>query len=193
MSYQEAFAFMDNPKDITEKKIATPAGYSGIYGFHKYWGKKPHEPIAFIIEALTKAGQVVVDPFVGYGTTGREAVIRSRRFIGFDINPTAVELTRLLLSPPDFTETKKAVERIEAETKEKINESYLLQDKETTATHFLWEKELMSKVWIAGKGKSRKRQEIEPTKHDIELFNSFNKYKCKHIRPPKFFDNGRIA
>ena len=80
---------------------AKPSAYKGLYAFHKYWGKKPREAIAHAISLLTKPGQIVIDPFVGSGTSGREAILQSRRFIGMDINPVAVELTQLLTCPPD--------------------------------------------------------------------------------------------
>ena len=42
--------------EISRSKAGTtPAGYKGFYGFHKYWGKKPHEPLAFIIDLLTSS------------------------------------------------------------------------------------------------------------------------------------------
>ena len=50
-----------------------PQGYTGLYGWHKYWGKKPYEPLAYAIEQLTRPGDLVVDPFLGSGAVAREA------------------------------------------------------------------------------------------------------------------------
>ena len=47
-----------------------------------------------IVERFTTAGQVILDPFLGGGTTGVAALRRDRIFIGADINATAVETTR---------------------------------------------------------------------------------------------------
>ena len=62
---QKSLAFDELP--ITAAQTMAPKGYVGLYGFHKYWGKKPHEPIAYLIEQLSAPGQLVVDPFVGSG------------------------------------------------------------------------------------------------------------------------------
>ena len=51
---QKRLAFSE--PSISVEKAAAPEGYAGIYGFHKYWGKKPHEPIAYAIEQLTRPG-----------------------------------------------------------------------------------------------------------------------------------------
>ena len=34
--------------------IVLPKGYKGLAAFHKYWGKKPIECLAFLIENLTE-------------------------------------------------------------------------------------------------------------------------------------------
>lgn len=48
----------------TELKIK---GYSGIYGSHKYWGKKPVELYELILDQFTTVNNVVCDPFLGSG------------------------------------------------------------------------------------------------------------------------------
>lgn len=50
--------------------------------------------IARLIRFFTKSGQVVLDPFVGIGSTLKAAVISGRRGIGIDVSPKFVELTR---------------------------------------------------------------------------------------------------
>lgn len=193
MGKQLAFTFhqLATPA-VSAERLQSPAGYTGLYRFHKYWGKKPHEPIAFVIDQLTQPGDLVVDPFSGSGIAGREALLHGRRFIGFDINPTAVELTRILIHPPTPQLLNPAVRQIEEQAKAPILESYLLEDGETIATHDLWEGERLFQVWVAGRGAARKRQELEPTSHDVQLSESFLGYQSKKVRPPKFFSNGRI-
>jgi DNA methylase len=70
-------------------------GYKGLSAFHKYWGKKPQEQLAHLIESLSAEGDIIVDPFVGSGLVAREALNQRRRFVGCDVNPVAVEMTRL--------------------------------------------------------------------------------------------------
>jgi hypothetical protein len=185
---QKTFTFDDVP--ITPAETLKPKGYVGLYGLHKYWGKKPHEPIAYLIEQLTDRGQLVVDPFLGSGTAARESVIRGRRFIGFDVNPVAVELAQFLTAPAEYEETLDAFQQIEGQVKSRIHQSYVLEDG-ATATHYLWEKDVLKQVWIKGNA-GVARRESEPSQHDLKLYDSFAGYQSRFIRCPTFFSNGRI-
>ncbi len=53
--------------------------------------------VSRIIRFFTKAGQTVLDPFVGIGSTLKAAALEGRRGIGIELNPEFVELTRLRL------------------------------------------------------------------------------------------------
>lgn len=64
------------------------------------WGKSNHQarqpgyvPNKYIL-ATTNPNDLVVDPWVGTGTTGIEALRLGRRFIGFDIHNEFVEITK---------------------------------------------------------------------------------------------------
>ena len=60
----------------------------------KYRGNwSPYIPRNLILRYSTES-DTVLDPFVGGGTTAVEAKLTNRNFIGFDINPEAVELSR---------------------------------------------------------------------------------------------------
>ena len=60
----------------------------------KYRGNwSPYIPRNIILR-YSQEGDTVLDPFVGGGTTAVEAKLTHRNFIGFDINPAAVELSR---------------------------------------------------------------------------------------------------
>ena len=72
--------------------------------------KSPHEfyryPARFTpdfarsaIEAFSKPGDVVLDPFVGGGTTAVEAVLAGRRALVADLNPLATFVTRAKTTP----------------------------------------------------------------------------------------------
>lgn len=187
---QQSFAFPIPKSSISVAQVEDPAGYSGLYGFHKYWGKKPHEPIGYVIEQLSEPGQLVLDPFVGSGVSARESVIRGRRFLGFDINPIAVELSRLLVEPPSYSAVRSALRTLEEKVKAPINSSYLLEDRRI-ASHYLWESTELKEVWLKGTRGSR-REELRPTDFDIELSKSFEGYQIQHARRPRFFSNGRI-
>lgn len=60
----------------------------------KYRGNwSPYIPRNVILR-YSSEGDTVLDQFVGGGTTAVEAKLTGRNFIGFDINPAAVELTK---------------------------------------------------------------------------------------------------
>lgn len=64
----------------------------------KYRGNwSPYIPRNIILR-YSSEGDTVLDQFVGGGTTAVEAKLTGRNFIGFDINPVAVELTQKKLN-----------------------------------------------------------------------------------------------
>ena len=52
----------------------------------------------YVIEQLTKPGDIVFDPFMGSGTTGIAALKLKRHFIGIEINPGVLEVAKRNLS-----------------------------------------------------------------------------------------------
>ncbi|MGA1792889.1 MAG: DNA methyltransferase [Thermoplasmatota archaeon] len=66
---------------------------------------KPQLP-RFFIERMSKASDVVLDPFSGRGTTVVEAALLGRRVISNDVNPLSMILTRPRLEPPTMDEVK---------------------------------------------------------------------------------------
>lgn len=170
--------------------VVLPQGYKGLAAFHKYWGKKPIECLAFLIENLTEKGDIVLDPFLGSGLVAREAAIRQRRFIGIDINPVAVELSNLLVDLPNPYHLQAAIEQLKISVQPEIYKTYLLEDGKF-ASHYLWNGNKIQSVWFSV-NKANKYDKILPSSHDYELFKSFEKYEPKIPRPIKFFQNSRI-
>ena len=166
----------------------SPEGYKGFAGFHKYWGKKPIEMWRFLIENLTLPDDIVLDPFLGSGLIAKECVDHNCRFIGFDVNPISIELTKLYLHPPDYIDLGNAIYRIERRVKPLINSMYQLSDG-NIVTHFLWNKDQITRVWT--KHGSRK-VEINPTKLELKNFQSAEEYQPIRLRELCLFDNTRI-
>jgi DNA modification methylase len=54
--------------------------------------------MADIVSRLTEPGELVVDPFVGGGTTAIVCRDLGRRFVGCDVDPKATETTRRRLA-----------------------------------------------------------------------------------------------
>lgn len=102
----------------TENNI-TP---SSIYLMHKYWGKKPASELKNIVEKYTKEGDVILDPFAGYGGIGVEGILLNRNVILNDLNPVANYISKCIL------ETSIDINKLKMEFK-KIKEKYKEQEK----------------------------------------------------------------
>jgi hypothetical protein len=183
-------AFPDLVQPPAAATLADPAAYRGLYAFHKYWGKKPAEPIRYLIQHLCPEGGLVVDPFLGSGISALEAIQLNRRFVGVDINPAAVRIARLLVSLPPARAMHEAFTRLSALVKDVILESYATAQKRP-ATHYLWRRGVMEMVWQTN-GKSRNRVELPPDEQDIALAERFALYQPQRLRAPRFFTNSRI-
>ena len=165
-----------------------PAGYKGFANFHKYWGKKPIETWRFLIEKLTQPNNIVLDPFLGSGIIAKECLDQGRRFIGFDVNPISIELTKLYLQSPDYIDLRNAICRIENRLKPLIDSMYLLSDG-NLATHILWENDQITQVWTK---RGRKRIELNLSKEEIARFQEMEMYEPRLLRNLRLFDNSRI-
>jgi hypothetical protein len=179
---------IDQSFRYTAEHVATPLAYDGVLAFHKYWGKKPVEPLAFMIERLTETCDLVVDPFSGSGVTGFAAVTLKRRYLGIDINPIASKLSSLVLSPPPSAEIKAALDHVARITKRDIEDTYVTGLEARLATHYLWDRDKMKEIWIVA---GRRHATLEPTEWDTERFERYESY-LPRFRNPRFFQNSRI-
>ncbi len=170
------------------KNPSTPQGYKGLAGFHKYWGKKPIEAWRFLIENLTQEREIVLDPFLGSGLIAKTCVDLGRRFIGFDINPFSIELTKTYLEPPDYLALRQALDDLKKKIKPDIDLLYRTSIGEIV-THFLWEKDEIIKVWTKHRGK---RVEIGLPKKEIADFAATANDEISVGRRLNLFDNSRI-
>lgn len=73
---------------------------------------KPQLP-EFFIRRLTSAGDIVLDPFMGRGTTPVEAGLLGRKARGNDINPLSALLTRPRLRTPEYLDVQKALMNVD--------------------------------------------------------------------------------
>ena len=91
---------------------------------HKYWARKPHNVVASYIEAYSKPGEIVLDPFVGSGTTVLESLRLGRKAIGIDINPTSQRLITSLLHPCSISRIENEMKDFLQDIKEKLTWLY---------------------------------------------------------------------
>ena len=76
------------------------SGYAS-HNFHSFPAKFPPQLPCKFIAALTNAGDVVLDPMMGSGTTILEAFLSGRYAIGIDIDPLAVLISKVKVTPSD--------------------------------------------------------------------------------------------
>lgn len=76
------------------------SGYAS-HDLHAFAAKFPPQLPRAFIRALTRRGDVVLDPMMGSGTTVVEALLAGRDGIGLDIDPLALRLSRVKTMPTD--------------------------------------------------------------------------------------------
>lgn len=104
--------------------------HSKIYKIHKYWARKPWYIVEKYILEYSQPGDLVMDPFCGSGCTGLEAIINGRNFIGQDLNPIALQVTKgTLANEIDFDSLQEDIDRIETECKTTIMKLYESDEK----------------------------------------------------------------
>ena len=76
------------------------SGYAS-HNFHSFPAKFPPQLPRKFIHGLTEAQEIVIDPMAGSGTTVVEAYLSGRRGIGFDIDPLALLVSKVKVTPLD--------------------------------------------------------------------------------------------
>ena len=88
---------------------------SYTHGIHKYPAKFFPELPRWIIQRYSQAGDRVLDPFMGSGTTNLEAVLLGRPSVGVDIDPFSRMLARVKttpLNPDDLLAAREQLSRL---------------------------------------------------------------------------------
>lgn len=120
-----------------------------LYHIHKWWATR----LGSVFRAITLAalsprgkgmwddfykthnltGKVVLDPFMGSGTTLGEGLKLGAKVVGCDINPVSTFLVRQALTPVSEVALRRAFEALEAEIAPEIRRYYQTRDPETGA------------------------------------------------------------
>ena len=103
--------------------------HSAEYLMHKYWARKPHNILAYFISKLSPYNGNILDPFCGSGVVLNEAKKLGRNSVGFDINPSAVLISKVLIDPPNVEEFSKIVGEEIDKFSSKFKYLYTLGDK----------------------------------------------------------------
>lgn len=75
---------------------STPKSLEKQYGKHPT--QKPIQIIEYLIKILSNEEDLVFDPFMGSGTTGKSAIKLNRRFIGIELNKKYFEIAEKRIS-----------------------------------------------------------------------------------------------
>jgi len=189
--YKQLSLFENRAESMTNHKAES---YTGIYGVHKYWSKKPYNIMRDFILRYTGKNEIVIDPFCGSGISITESIFTGRKAIGMDINPSAIFVTKHYIKKIPVRAVIGEFRKLEADIKDKINSFYLVKrgDRKFIGTHFLWENGKLREVWYKRSKKSRKTVD-EPAEEDLELAFSFSYDKIPYFYPKNhFFHNPRI-
>ncbi|RIK00025.1 MAG: hypothetical protein DCC46_06880 [Armatimonadetes bacterium] len=133
-----------------------------LYHIHKWWATRLGSVFrAITLAALTPpakdfwsefykrhdlAGKVILDPFMGSGTTLGEALKLGAKAIGCDINPVSSFLVRQALTPVSEAELRAAFKKLEETVAPEIQSYYQTRDPDTgefiPVLYFFWVKTL---------------------------------------------------
>ncbi len=181
----------ENPKN---REITHQAkSYTGLYGLHKYWGKKPYNVMSDLIEEYTSPNEIVLDPFLGSGVSVTEAIFNKRKGFGIDINPSAVFISEQIIAKVNLDEFIDEFKSIEREVKDKINSFYEVkrEGNKYIGQNFLWEGGKLTEIRY-GHGTSKRKITL-PETSDCDLVNSFDYQKIPLFYPQdNLFHNSRI-
>ncbi|PIU51847.1 hypothetical protein COS91_02350 [Candidatus Desantisbacteria bacterium CG07_land_8_20_14_0_80_39_15] len=189
--YKQLNLFED---EIENKTNHVAESYTGIYGVHKYWSKKPYNIVRDFILRYTNKDGIVIDPFCGSGISITESIFTGRKAIGIDINPSAIFITKQMINKTPIRVLREEFRRLELDIKNKINALYIVKrgNREFIGTHFLWENGELKEIWYK-RGKKNHKSVEEPTEEDLKLASSFSYEEIPYFYPKNhFFHNPRI-
>lgn len=80
------------------------------HDFYRYPARFSPQFARAAIEVFSTPGDVVLDPFMGGGTSAVESLVAGRRFIGCDINPLALFVSRAKTTPLSRSDAEELTE-----------------------------------------------------------------------------------
>jgi len=85
---------------------------TGVYGIHSYPAMFHFMVVRRLLKGFSKEKDWVLDPFMGSGVSGVECLISGRNFIGYDINPLAVMIAKVRITPLNSKTLLEELEKI---------------------------------------------------------------------------------
>lgn len=144
-----------------------------IYHIHKWWAKRLGSVFRAIVsgslsendwvnfyEYQNYAGKVVLDPFMGAGTTLGESLKLGAKVIGCDVNPVSTFIVKQALTSVNLNDLETEFKAIETDVKNEILSFYTTKvpgaSRHTPALYYFWVKIVST-----------------PNGEDIPLFSSY--------------------
>jgi putative DNA methylase len=144
-----------------------------IYYIHKWWAKRLGSVFRAIVsgslsenswfvfhEQQNYAGKIVLDPFMGSGTTLGESLKLGAKVIGCDVNPVSTFIVKQALTSVNLNDLETEFKAIEKDVKHEILSFYTTKvpgaSKHTPALYYFWVKIVTT-----------------PDGEDIPLFSSY--------------------
>jgi len=100
---------------------------SFTHAIHKYPAKFFPELPRWIVQRFSQPGELVLDPFMGSGTTNLEAILAGRPSVGVDIDPFSRFLARVKTTLLNGEDLRRAVHRL-VETIDTYDESLTVEN-----------------------------------------------------------------
>lgn len=182
---------------VNEIANIQPTTYKGVYSMHKYWSKKPPNIVAAFIERFSNKGDIVLDPFSGYGVTGIESLHLGRKVVLVDLNPVATFISKVIVSPIDLSLIEKTFRQLKDRVKPFSDSIYKTQCPycgypNAIATHYIHCNGAIRKVWFKCARCGIKKGEKKPSTDDLKSRFSYNEIQFWYPKKIKSFDNSRI-
>lgn len=93
--------------EYTKQIWRIPIPHKGEPGYEDHPALMPLELAKRLIRLYSFVGDIVLDPFMGSGTTGRAAQDLSRHYVGYEINPGYKDVIERRLAPQSCHSSKK--------------------------------------------------------------------------------------
>lgn len=166
-----------------------PKPHTSMYLMHKYWARKPYNVVSNYIEAYTKEGEIVLDPFCGSGPTPIESIKIGRKAIGIDLNPMAINITKMTAMPIDISKIDSIFKDI-IKCKDQIDPLYV-----TKCLKCKNNAEILATLWRRDDNepqeiryfckKCNEKNAKKPDKNDRDLLKKIEKMKIPFWYPTK--------
>lgn len=96
-----------NPIDNTDKYQGKfPESKADRININKHPTVKPIKLMSYLITLGSRKGDIILDPFIGSGTTAIACKILNRRYLGFEISKEYVEIANARLSAVRYVQEK---------------------------------------------------------------------------------------